>query len=157
MGTSGANSAYDNPEFKKIAFSARQTEMDLSQIGQDERRVREGFKSEQKQKAYKLIDDHSNRLRIHPSVVNKAMDEFSSYRDFKQALQDFEGIVAACLYLSYEEMARKFMNVDVVEARVVQGFERAKVALGEVKIGQLRKAGYFIALLIYCNCMLLRN
>jgi hypothetical protein len=46
-----------------------------SNIGSDEHRTREGYKSRQKKEAFELLDHLADNLNIHASVVSKAKEE----------------------------------------------------------------------------------
>ena len=82
-----------------------------SKIGNDERRTREGYKADQKKQAFLDMEQLGDSLRIHPQVVKKAQEEFASYRDKKEAVQQYDGVVAACLALAFREIGRAGGNV----------------------------------------------
>lgn len=96
---------HDDSGFKKLSHAARTVEMDLSNIGCDDRRTREGYKSKQKRQAFELMEHLADNLNIHRSVVVRAEEEFSKYRDVRESLQQYEGVVAACLALAYQELS----------------------------------------------------
>ena len=49
---------------------------------------------------YCIHIDHS--LAIHPSVVDLAKVEFSRFRDVREAVQQYDGVVASCLVLAFQ-------------------------------------------------------
>ena len=41
-------------------------------------------------------------LVIHPAVVDLAKVEFSRFRDVREAIQQYDGVVASCLVLAFQ-------------------------------------------------------
>eukprot|EP01034_Spumella_vulgaris_P039135 gene39135-48336_t len=87
--------------------------MNLSKIGKEEKHTREGYKTKQKRQAFALMEEIAANINIHQLVVGKAKEEFTKYRDIRDALHQFEGVVSACLVLAYEEMSL-VMHLDEV-------------------------------------------
>ena len=77
-------------------------EMNLSTIGQDDRHTRIGYKNRQKTQAFELMDHIADSLAIHPAVVDLAKVEFSRFRDVREAIQQYDGVVASCLVLAFQ-------------------------------------------------------
>jgi hypothetical protein len=46
-----------------------------SKIGNDDRRTRDGYKNDQKKKAFSDMEQLADALRIHPQVVRRAQEE----------------------------------------------------------------------------------
>jgi hypothetical protein len=78
-------------------------EMNLSTIGNDARRTRQGYKDRAKRFAFSLINDLIDRLNIHKQVENEAQAIFAHYRDYREQVQDEKGIVAACIIIAFEK------------------------------------------------------
>ena len=77
--------------------------MNLSTIGNDARRTRQGYKDRAKRFAFSLINDLIDRLNIHKQVENEAQAIFAHYRDYREQVQDEKGIVAACIIIAFEK------------------------------------------------------
>lgn len=130
LSTTNLNSHNENATYKRLKRSQAMVEMDLSQIGNDERRTRTSYKDKMKRDADNMMSELANRYKIHPLIVKIAEDEFALYRDAKEALQDFEGIVHSCLYLAYEEATHRSEMVDIRDIHVTQLFvKRSEVKL----------------------------
>jgi hypothetical protein len=52
-----------------------------------------------------LLEHLADALHIHESVTDRAKLEFAKYRDIREAVQQFEEVVAACLVIAYEELS----------------------------------------------------
>lgn len=92
--------------FKKLRRTNQDVEMNLSNIGNDDRRTRRGYRSEQKRMAFELMGDICANLQIHDSVFARAREEFARYRDVRQHLHGFYSVVAACLVLAFEDVGQ---------------------------------------------------
>ena len=55
--------------------------------------------------AFAELDIYADNLNIHPAVVGRAKEEFSRFRDVRESLQQYEGVLAACLALAYQELS----------------------------------------------------
>jgi hypothetical protein len=84
----------------------------LSNIGNDDKRTRQGFKTQQKQKAFVLMKEMAANLNVHPLVIEKAKEEFTRYREVREALHHFEGSVVACLVIAFEELMEVLQEPD---------------------------------------------
>jgi len=104
-----------DPEFKRLADIHEKVELNLSTIGDDQRHTRIGYKNRMKTQAFELMDHIATSLAIHPSVVDQAKVEFSRYRDVKEAVQDYDGVVASCLALAFQDLSLH-ADLDMQEA-----------------------------------------
>jgi hypothetical protein len=50
------------------------------------------------------MEEIASNLNIHALVTQRAKQEFAKYREVREALHQFEGVVCACLILAYEEL-----------------------------------------------------
>ena len=107
MCTKSANGAQDK-NFRKLAYIQDHVEKNLSNIGTDDRRTREGYKTQMKREAWSIMENLTEVLSLHQQVFQKAKEEFAYFRDCKEQVNQFNGIVAACLVLAYEELSEKF-------------------------------------------------
>lgn len=107
MCTKSASGAQDK-NFRKLAYTQDHVEKNLSNIGNDDRRTREGYKTQHKREAWGIMENLTEVLSLHQQVFQKAKEEFAYYRDCKEQINQFNGIVAACLVLAYEEISEKF-------------------------------------------------
>ena len=55
-----------------------------------------------KTQAFELMDHIADSLAIHPAVVDLAKVEFSRFRDVREAIQQYDGVVASCLALAFQ-------------------------------------------------------
>jgi hypothetical protein len=65
------------------------------------------------------MDHLADNLNIHSTVVTRAKEEFAKYRDLREAVQQFTGIVAACIVLAYQDLSEEF-DLDI-KAPVFKG------------------------------------
>ena len=107
MCTKSASGAQDK-NFRKLAYTQDHVEKNLSNIGTDDRRTREGYKTQMKREAWSIMENLTEVLSLHQQVFQKAKEEFAYFRDCKEQVNQFNGMVAACLVLAYEELSEKF-------------------------------------------------
>src|SRR5690606_31320961 len=88
-------------------------------INSDERRTREGYKSNHKREAFNLMEHLAACLYIPTACVEQAKLIFAVYRDVREAVQDFKAVVGACLALAYKELA-KTTNLDESTVTIVR-------------------------------------
>lgn len=81
----------------------RDVEMGLSNIGQQTKGTRQGFKDEEKLKAFRIMDEAAISVGVHDLVTQRAKSLFAAYRDYKEAVQDRDGVVAACMIAAFYE------------------------------------------------------
>eukprot|EP00753_Platysulcus_tardus_P012028 PLAT3333.4.p1 GENE.PLAT3333.4~~PLAT3333.4.p1 ORF type:complete len:404 (-),score=137.46 PLAT3333.4:938-2116(-) len=81
-------------------------EMDLSQMGKDERRTREGYKDQHKRAAFHLIQKVSTNLNLHHRVMEEARRNFAAFRDEREHVHQYETVVAACIIVAYSAVRR---------------------------------------------------
>ena len=70
-----------------------------------------------KRKAFALIEEIGGNLNIHQVVLAQAKEQFAKYRDLKEAVHKFEGTVAACLVIAYEDLS-KSMQLEEVSSNI---------------------------------------
>jgi len=58
----------------------------------------------------------SANFGIHSLVIMRARQEFSRFRDVRETIQQFEGVVAACIIIAYQELMR-VVGVEGLKAR----------------------------------------
>ncbi|GLE05994.1 hypothetical protein PINS_up015205 [Pythium insidiosum] len=87
--------------------AAEFVEMNLSQMGKDERRTRIGYKDQMKQKACRLIDHTISNLDLHEIVGNRAKKMFAEFRDVREHVHQFEAMVAGCVIAAYMDTAKE--------------------------------------------------
>ncbi len=75
-----------------------------------------------KRRAFKLIEEIGDNLNIHKTVLAQAEIEFAKYRDMKEAVHKFEGTVAACIVIAYEDLS-KTMQLDEVRPLLTSSHE----------------------------------
>lgn len=90
--------------FKKLNQANQFVEMNLSNIGNDDRRTRTSYRNQHKRAAFQLMEDAAEQLGIHDSVVGKAREQFARFRDVREHVISYHGVVAACLAISFEEL-----------------------------------------------------
>ncbi|KAJ1453909.1 hypothetical protein M885DRAFT_522675 [Pelagophyceae sp. CCMP2097] len=93
------------PQASRLRQAYDSVELGLSNLGSDERRTRVGYKDRMKKRAFDVIVHASMNLGMHPTVVDRAQELFATFRDEKEYVQRFNGVVAACLIQAAEEVA----------------------------------------------------
>ena len=83
------------------------TELNLSQYGKTDRRTREGYKDRQKKEAFVQLTHTGDALHLHEAVVQRAKELFAGFRDDRELVQQFKGVLAACLCEAFEQLARE--------------------------------------------------
>ncbi|KAI9905556.1 hypothetical protein PsorP6_013689 [Peronosclerospora sorghi] len=104
--------------------AAEFVEMNLSQMGKDERRTRIGYKDQMKQKACRLIDHTMSNLDLHEIVGSRAKKMFAEFRDVREHVHQFDAMVAGCVIAAYMETSKEMYS-----------------AQNGIRIGQNRQAG----------------
>jgi len=82
------------------------TEMSLSQFGKDEKKTRVGYKDRQKKDAFVKMAHVSDALSLHEAVLQQAKVLFAGFRDDRELVQQFQGVLAACLWESFEQLSK---------------------------------------------------
>ncbi|KAJ1442013.1 hypothetical protein B484DRAFT_89803 [Ochromonadaceae sp. CCMP2298] len=85
-------------------------EMGLSSLGREEKHTRQGYKEKQKRKAFASMEEIADNLNMHKLVVHRAKEVFTQFREAREAVHQYEGVVCACLVLAYQEMGRDYGN-----------------------------------------------
>lgn len=105
----------------KLSQISKIAEMDLSNIGHEGRAsTRTGYKTQQKLEAFNFMSDMSIKLGIHEAVIEAAKEEFAKFREVKERVEKFKGILCACILLAYEELAHEYdskVSYDTVRSR----------------------------------------
>lgn len=89
----------------RLRQTYEQVELGLSNLGKDEKRTRVGYKDQHKKKAANRIKSAALGLSLHPSVSDRAHELFASLRDEREAIRDFDCVLAACTLQAAEEAA----------------------------------------------------
>ena len=82
------------------------TEMSLSQFGKEEKKTRVGYKDKQKKDAFVKMSHVANTLCLHDAVLQYAKVLFAGFRDDRELVQQFQGVLAACLWESFEQLSK---------------------------------------------------
>ena len=72
-------------------------EMNTDSFGRKERATRVGYKDKQKRVAQTKFTHVADTLKLHKGVIMKSMDLFAAFRDDREQVQAFEGVLAACM------------------------------------------------------------
>lgn len=81
------------------------TELNLSTFGKGDRRTRTGYKDKQKKDAFIQMAHVGDALNLHEAVVQRSKELFSGFRDDRELVQQFKGVVAACLCEAFEQLS----------------------------------------------------
>ena len=98
------------------------TEMNISQFGKEEKKTRIGYKDRQKKDAFMRMNHVGDALNLHDAVVQRAKELFAGFRDDRELVQQFKGVVAACLCEAFDQLSRDGKRIlkvragDVVDA-----------------------------------------
>ncbi|KAL7537164.1 hypothetical protein ACHAXR_008648 [Thalassiosira sp. AJA248-18] len=96
------------------------TEMNISQFGKEEKKTRIGYKDRQKKDAFYQHQSTKNQngiaphqmvhagdaLGLHEAVVQRAKELFAAFRDDRELVQQFKGVIAACLSEAFDQLSR---------------------------------------------------
>ena len=81
------------------------TELNISQFGKTDRRTRIGYKDRQKKEAFVNMTHTGDALNLHEAVVQRAKELFAGFRDDRELVQQFKGVIAACLCEAFEQLS----------------------------------------------------
>jgi hypothetical protein len=109
---SGGNKKLENILRNAHAY----TEMNISQFGKDERKTRIGYKDRQKKDAFSKMTHVGDALNLHDAVVQRSKELFAGFRDDRELVQQFKGVVAACLCEAFDQLSRDGRNILKVRA-----------------------------------------
>eukprot|EP01036_Dinobryon_divergens_P027011 gene27011-35717_t len=100
-------SSREQGTWKRLYQAHQNLEMNLSNIGNDDRRTRQGYKSGQIRQACALMEEMAANINVHQLVIDRAKEEFAKYREVRESVHNFEGCVAACITIAYEELLKE--------------------------------------------------
>lgn len=80
-------------------------ELNVSQLGKTDRRTRVGYKDRQKKDAFVQMGHVGDALSLHEAVVQRAKELFAGFRDDRELVQQFKGVIAACLCEAFEQLS----------------------------------------------------
>lgn len=92
------------------------TEMNISQFGKDERRTRIGYKDRQKKEAFMKMIHVGDALNLHDAVVQRSKELFAGFRDDRELVQQFKGVVAACMWEAFDQLSVDGRNILKIRA-----------------------------------------
>lgn len=81
------------------------TELNISQFGKGDRRTRTGYKDKQKRDAFIQMTHCGDALNLHEAVVQRAKELFAGFRDDRELVQQFKGVIAACLCEAFDQLS----------------------------------------------------
>lgn len=81
------------------------TELNISQFGKGDRRTRTGYKDKQKRDAFIQMTHCGDALNLHEAVVQRAKEIFAGFRDDRELVQQFKGVIAACLCVAFDQLS----------------------------------------------------
>jgi hypothetical protein len=81
------------------------TELNISQFGKGDRRTRIGYKDKQKKDAFMQMAHVGDALSLHEAVVQRAKELFAGFRDDRELVQQFKGVIAACLCEAFDQLS----------------------------------------------------
>lgn len=82
------------------------TEMNISQFGKEEKKTRIGYKDRQKKDAFVQMVHAGDALGLHEAVVQRAKEFFAGFRDDRELVQQFKGVIASCLCEAFDELSK---------------------------------------------------
>jgi len=92
------------------------TEMNISQFGKEEKKTRVGYKDRQKKDAFVKMTHVGDALSLHDAVVQRAKELFAGFRDDRELVQQFKGVVAACLSEAFDQLSKDGRQILKVQA-----------------------------------------
>ena len=81
------------------------TELNISQFGKGDRRTRTGYKDKQKKDAFVQMTHCGDALNLHEAVVQRSKELFAGFRDDRELVQQFKGVIAACLCEAFDQLS----------------------------------------------------
>jgi hypothetical protein len=106
------------------------TEMNISQFGKDEKKTRIGYKDRQKKDAFMKMNHAGDSLNLHDAVVQRAKELFAGFRDDRELVQQFKGVVAGCLCEAFDQLSRDGRRILKVRAGDVMDDEGDEEEVG---------------------------
>jgi len=94
------------------------TEMNISQMGKEERKTRIGYKDRQKKDAFVQMNHVGDALSLHSAVIQRAKELFAGFRDDRELLQQFKGVIAACICEAFDQLSMEGRQILNVQASV---------------------------------------
>ena len=82
-------------------------EMNTDSFGKKERATRLGYKDKQKREAQNKLTHVADTLKLHKGIILKSMELFSEFRDDREQVQSFKGILAACMIEAFNITSRE--------------------------------------------------
>ncbi len=104
------------------------TEMNISQMGKEEKKTRIGYKDRQKKDAFVQMNHVGDALSLHQAVLQRAKELFAGFRDDRELLQQFKGVIAACLCEAFDQLSSEGKHILKIQAT---GGEREDVYGGD--------------------------
>lgn len=86
-------------------------ELNVSQLGKTDRRTRIGYKDRQKKEAFVQMGHVGDALSLHEAVVQRAKELFAGFRDDRELVQQFKGVIAACLCEAFDQLSTQGLNI----------------------------------------------
>ncbi len=83
------------------------TELNISQMGKEEKKTRIGYKDRQKKEAFMQMKHVGDALSLHTAVLERGKELFSGFRDDRELLQQFKGVIAACLCEAFDQLSNE--------------------------------------------------
>jgi len=81
-------------------------EMNMSQFGKEEKKTRIGYKDRQKREAVIEMKHVVDALSLHNAVIERAKELFAGFRDDRELVQQFKGVLAACLCQAFDQLSK---------------------------------------------------
>merc|ERR1719232_1199917 len=107
------------------------TEMNISQFGSSEKKTRIGYKDKQKKEAFSKMNHVGDALCLHEAVIQRSKELFAGFRDDRELVQQFKGVVAACICEAYHQLSldgKRILKQKMVEENDVNS---SKVVLAK--------------------------
>lgn len=92
------------------------TEMNISQFGKEEKKTRLGYKDRQKKEAFVQMTHIADALSLHQAVLQRAKELFAGFRDDRELVQQFKGVLAACLCEAFDQLSKDGQQILKVKA-----------------------------------------
>jgi hypothetical protein len=78
------------------------------------------YKDLHKIDAFREMNMVGDALNLHPVVVQRSHELFAKFRDDREIVQKFKGIIAGCLWLAFDEIAKEGKDLLAVTAGSVR-------------------------------------
>jgi len=119
----------------ELALAKRQVELNLSSMMSTtkERKTRVGYKDDDKEKVFAIMEDIGGAAQVHSKVIEHAKMIFAKYRDNVEQLTNRYEIAAACMIVAFRDKLAEEGEAKVIASGSVPVVDKDAEAALEFK------------------------